>query len=107
MLCSIRDITFGRESKQLLNQIEGYYRNGNFLNMFISGGVIIQLFAKNHALPAAYSVSQFDFDLYSLTVASAPKLVRSRVRLAAEITLLYGNISAAERAFWKCIKNAH
>ncbi len=107
MFCSIRDINFGRDSKKTLEQIEGIYRNGSFLSISMSGGVIIQLFVKNNPLSSAYSISQFDFETYSQSVASVSKIVKDRVRLATADLILFGDITRQERDFWKCVQDAH
>lgn len=107
MFCSIRGINFGRDSKNLFAKIEGIYRNGSYLKISMSGGVIIQLFVKNNPLSTAYSISQFDFEKYSQAVASVSKIVKDRVRLATGDLILIGNITRQEKDFWKCIQDAH
>lgn len=73
----------------------------------MTGGAVAKLFFRSSPLEAAYSISQYDFHVFSLAVASIPDLVKSRVDKEAGFIILSGAINSKEREFWNCIKNAH
>ncbi|MGY2180123.1 hypothetical protein [Pseudomonas agarici] len=107
MSCGINGVTFGHRSKEGFKNIGRIYRYGNMLSATLSGGVITNLFFNNGPLSATYSISQYDFTLFTRAMAATPTIVKNRVNLEVAAIITDNTINYKEREFWKCIYNAH